>query len=171
MMGCVCVTLCNIALRSGVIGNKLPQKLGSTNGLAPGTHMKISEWQTTPIPTSWGALDGMQKNPNMLLFLTKYCVWLHNPHHSLSYTYGKFWAWRSQWCTPFFMFFVFSHCIFVFRKKYIFLFFWPNLTYQNCELPRKVYKPNLSKNCWFRLFSASLGEKSRSPTEVVSGPV
>ena len=35
--------------------------------------------------------------------------------------------------------------------------FWPNLTNQNHELPKKT--------------SASLGEKSRSPTEVVSGPV
>ena len=171
MIICVCVTLCNIELRSGVIGQKLPQKLGSTNWLAPGTHMKISEWQTTLILTSWGALNSKKKKTNNWLFLTKYCLWLHNPHHSLFYTYGKLWAWRSRWWTPFFIFFVFLHCIFVFRKKCIFLIFWPNLTNENRELPRKIYKPDFSKNCWSRLVSASLGEKSRSPTEVVSGSV
>ena len=41
----------------------------------------------------------------------------------ISYTYGKLWAWRLRWWTPFFMFLVFPYCIFLFRKKCISLFF------------------------------------------------
>ena len=170
-MGWVWVTLCNIALKSSVIGKKLSQKLGSRNGLAPGTHIKLASGRQHQFLLPGGPLMAWRRKTNNWLFLTKYCVGLHNPHHSLFYTYGKLWAWRLRWWAPFFIFLVFLHCIFVFRKKYIFPIFLPNLTNQNRELPRKIYQPNFSKNCWFRLVSASLGEKSRSPTEVFSSPV
>ena len=170
-MGCICRILCNIALKRGDIGKKLPQKLVSTHGALPRDaheNKRVagninSHFLRSP---SWHA-----KKTHDLQFLTNYCIGLHNPYQALSYTYGKLWAWRSQRCMPFFMFFVFSHCIFVFCKKCIFLFYWPNLTNQHCELPRKIYKPDFSKKCWFCIVSASLGKKSRSPTEVVSGPV
>ena len=49
--------------------------------------------------------------------------------------------------------------------------FGPVLPNQNREPPRKIYKPDFFKNCWFRLVSASLGRKFRFPTEVFSSRV
>ena len=45
---------------------------------------------------------------------------------------------------------------------------WNN---QNRDLPRKNGKTDFSKNCWFRLVSASLGEILTSPEYVFSWPV
>ena len=49
--------------------------------------------------------------------------------------------------------------------------FWSILTDENREQPKKICKPDFSKNCWSRLVSASLGRKFRFPTEVFSCPV
>ena len=49
--------------------------------------------------------------------------------------------------------------------------FWSILTDENREQPRKICKPDFSKNCWSCLVSASLGRKFRFPTEVFSCPV
>ena len=50
---------------------------------------------------------------------TQYCAGLDDRYPIMSYTHGNLWTRRSRWCTPVFVFFVFSSHISVFRKKCI----------------------------------------------------
>ena len=57
------------------------------------------------------------------------------------------------------------------QNKSILVDIWPNLGNQNHELPGQIFPAKSFKINFFRLVSASLGQKSYFPKRVLSSPV